>query len=232
MNDHRLTIGDFKDRSLNHRGKVLLYEWERIDELCNQNREIEYIVRKRSHEDIPVEYEIIYKIRSIIGVKEPTEVYVEVNGEKFRRMIREPLYGDEHRMRIMVPNNFPGGCGTPSYSFISNVWHPQIKFGGPMKGRVYLCNSRDTGAMNLFVDRIQHIWQYLQYKIYFVLDEYPYPEDLNVAQWVLEEAEPMGWIDKEKGVYTDNKDLKRLCKSHITNNVISNDQQKHPQKII
>jgi hypothetical protein len=44
------------------------------------------------------------------------------------------------------------------------------------------------------IDYIDRVIDYLKYDEYHALNEYPYPEDLDVAEWVIKEGEPKGWI--------------------------------------
>jgi hypothetical protein len=208
----------FRKRNLNVRELRKLEEWEKIDKLCDRNLRISYIKRKLNHEGLPIEYEIIYKIRSFIGVKEPVEVTLNIDGKEVTKKVREPIYGDVHKMKIILPNNFPSALGNPQLYFITDVWHPNIRYSGEQKGRV-CSNEKDLGVQTSLADRIYRIGQYLQYQLYHALDNYPYPEDRNVAEWIREEAEPMNWVNKDKGIFTDDSNLKELDKSPKNNDI-------------
>jgi hypothetical protein len=198
---------DFNEQILSPQGKRLLKEWMEIDKLCHLNKHIAYIVRRRNGERLPVEYEIIYNIRSITSVTEPKLVKVMENGFEIVRELREPVYGQEHRMRITLPNNFPSARGNPQLNFITQIWHPNIRHVGKFQGRV-CSNEKDLGITTNLATRIVRIGQYLQYQLYHALDTYPYPEDTVVAEWVRNEAEPMGWVSLSKGIFTDFSNLK------------------------
>jgi len=197
---------EFQSKELSNQGKRLLHEWMAIDKLCFQNKRISYIVRRRNVEGLPVEYEIIYRIKSFIGVMDPEEVEMEVNGEKITKTVRRPVTGDEHHMRISLPNNFPSAIGNPQLHFTTDIWHPNIRSAGKFKGRV-CANEKELGVKTNLTTRIIRIGMYLQYQLYWAKDEYPYPEDKTVAEWVLEEAEPMRWINLDEGVFTDSGNL-------------------------
>jgi len=203
---------EFGGRPLTAQGKRLLKEWMEIDKLCHLNKHISYIVRKRNGENLPIDYEIIYKIRSIVSVSEPIEKEVEEKGQTVVKEIREPVYGEEHHMRITLPNNFPSARGNPQLNFITDIWHPNIRHAGKFKGRV-CSNEKDLGITTNLATRIVRIGQYLQFQLYHALDTYPYPEDTTVAEWVREEAEPMGWISMLDGKFTDTSNLKEKDKS-------------------
>lgn len=196
----------FQHMNLQGQSKRLLYEWMEIDKLCSNNKHIAYIVRRKNADGLPVEYEIIYKIRSITGVTEPSKVEVETNGKKEVKQLRMPVFGDQHHMRITLPNNFPSALGNPQLNFITDIWHPNVRASGKFKGRV-CSNEKDLGITTNLAKRILRIGQYLQFQLYHALDTYPYPEDTEVAEWVRQEAEPMDWINMKKGIFTDTCNL-------------------------
>lgn len=196
----------FQTVTISGQAKRLLHEWMDIDKLCQSNKRITYIVRRKNAEGLPIEYEIIYNIRSIVGVQEPSTVEVEKDGKIITRQVRKPIYGEEHRMRISLPSNYPSARGNPQLNFISEIWHPNIRSSGKFKGRV-CSNEKDLGITTTLATRIFRIGQYLQYQLYHALDTYPYPEDTAAAEWVREEAEPMGWISMKEGIFTDYSNL-------------------------
>lgn len=200
------SINDLKKQRLDVQGRRLLKEWEDIHRLCENNKHISYLVRRRNINGLPVVYEIIYRINSIVGVTEPRDMEVQTEQGTEIRQVREPIYGKEHRMRISLPNNFPSARGNPQLYFITDLWHPNVRSSGKFKGRV-CSNEKDLGIATNLARRIQRIGQYLQYQLYHALDIYPYPEDTKVAEWVREEAEPMGWINLGEGVFTDYSKL-------------------------
>ena len=128
---------------------------------------------------LPTEYEIWYRVKSIIGVR----------GTKAPR---EPIFGYLHKMSIILPNNYPSADGNPIFTFRTDIWHPNIRYSGSFKGHVCL-NSKDMGVMASLKSLVLRVEQYLKYNDYHAQNIYPYPEDQNVAEWVREEAEPNGW---------------------------------------
>ena len=128
---------------------------------------------------LPTEYEIWYRVKSIIGVKDT-------------KAPREPIFGYLHKMSIILPNNYPSADGNPIFTFRTDIWHPNIRYSGSFKGHVCL-NSKDMGVMASLKSLVLRVEQYLKYKDYHAQNVYPYPEDQNVAEWVREEAEPNGW---------------------------------------
>ena len=175
-------IDKFKEKTYSGKDARLFKEWELIDRRYENDEQGSYIIRKRNGLGLPIVYDIVFNVRSIIGVKPADE-----NG------LQTPVFGDEHIMRITLPNNYPSSDGQPEFSFTSNVWHPNIRFFGDFKGRVCL-NTGDSGVHTHLVDYIDRVIDYLTYDDYHARNEYPYPEDLDVAEWVLKQGEPQGWV--------------------------------------
>jgi hypothetical protein len=175
-------IESFKGKSYSGKDARLFKEWEMIDRRYENDTQGSYIIRKRNGLGLPIVYDIVFNVKSITGVKPEDE-----NGLKL------PIYGDEHVMRITLPNNYPSADGQPSFSFTTDVWHPNVRFFGDFKGRVCL-NTGDSGVHTHLVDYIDRVIDYLTYDDYHARNEYPYPEDLDVAEWVLKQGEPKGWV--------------------------------------
>lgn len=175
-------------KELSGRDARLLREWMDIDDFCERNKHIAYIIRRRCNDtlELPIEYEIHYKVTSIVGV-EDTEAP------------RKPLFADLHIMQIYLPNNYPSATGNPEFQFLPTPkdghipWHPNIRYSGSFKGRVCL-NIKEMGVMASLKVLIKRVEQYLRYQLYHAKNTHPYPEDQNVADWVCEEAEPNDWL--------------------------------------
>lgn len=164
----------------------LYKEWGLIDQRCSRDEQINYIIRKHNGAGLPVTYDLTFFVKSIIGVTEPDE-----------HGLQHPVFGNRHTLRINLPNNYPSADGQPDFKFTSPVWHPNIRFFGDFKGRVCL-NFADSGVYTNLIEYADRIIDYLMYKDYFAKNEYPYPEDLEVAKWVLEQGEPQGWLNFEQ----------------------------------
>jgi hypothetical protein len=197
----------FKAEELSPRGKKLLKEWKKIDDLCEHSEVIKYIVRKRNREGLPTEYEIIYHVKSIVSVEDPRDESLVINGEKTVKNIRKPVFGYEHRLSISLPNNYPGAFGgNPEFKMVSDTWHPNIRATGKFRGRICL-NDKDLGVAIGLDKRILRVGKYLQYQTYWATDSYPWPEDQVVAEWIREEAEPAGWVNVREGIFIDHSQL-------------------------
>jgi hypothetical protein len=176
-------LNEYRQKVKPGRETRLFIEWEKIDAYCQHGNGVSYIIRKRNPTGIPVVYDIIFDVKSITGVEQPDE-----NG------LQKPIFGANHRLRINIPNNYPGvDGGYPDIKFMSDIWHPNVRYFGDFKGRVCL-NFEDSGTDTNLTEYIDRIADYLTYTDYHARNEYPYPEDQTVAQWVLEQAEPQGWL--------------------------------------
>ena len=185
MND---LITNFNQKELSGRDQRLLIEWQGLDLLCRNRKaaaanprkpSISYIIRRKNVIGLPTEYEIWYRCKSIIGVKDT-------------RVPREPVFGYLHKMAIVLPNNYPAADGNPLFTFKTNIWHPNIRHSGSFKGKVCL-TIKEMGVLASLKDLVVRVELYLKYQLYHAKNTYPYPEDQNVAEWVREEAEPNGW---------------------------------------
>jgi len=175
-------IEKFKEMKFNGKEVRLFKEWEMIDRRYENNEQGSYIIRKRNGIGLPIVFDIIFNIKSIVGVNPPDE-----------KGFQTPIFGREHVMRISLPNNYPSADGQPAFTFTTDVWHPNIRFFGDFKGRVCL-NTGDSGVHTHLVDYIDRVIDYLRYDDYHAQNEYPYPEDLDVAEWVLKQGGPQGWV--------------------------------------
>ena len=173
-----------QDKALSGRNRRLLHEWQRIEQELAAHPEIQWQVNRTNAEGLPTGYLIDYHIRSFCGVDEK----------------EQPVWADSFRMQIELPDSFPCVDGAPIYRFqtedengqpIPHPWHPNIRYYGPFAGRVCL-NTVDTYMDIIWA--IKRVASYLRYERYHALSEPPYPEDLQVAAWVIRKAEPKGWI--------------------------------------
>ena len=183
----------FRDKPLSGRNRRLLCEWQQMDEGLSARSDIRWSIRRTNAEGLPVCYQVEYLIRSMCGVTD-----VERLGEE--GVENHPLYADHFRMIIELPDAFPCVDGAPVFRFLTedddgnpipHPWHPNIRYFGSMAGRVCL-NQADTYTDLLW--GVRRVASYLRYERYHAVAEPPYPEDLQVAAWVIRQAEPNGWI--------------------------------------
>ena len=189
---------DFIPETLSGRNRRLLHEWRTLEDRFGARKDVDVQVAACNAAGLPVRYWVDYRLRSICGVEQ-----VERLGE--RGVENPPRFADSFRMEIELPVNYPCVDGSPVFRFLTadtqgrplpHPWHPNIRWFGPMAGRVCL-NMGDTYTdLAWGVDRIA---QYLRYDLYHAVSEPPYPEDLQVAAWVIRQGEPREWIYFEQG---------------------------------
>ena len=181
-------INNFNLKELKGRDARLFQEWKELDSLCDKRRResanprqpsLSYIIRRKNAMGLPTEFEIWYRVKSIIGV-EDTEPP------------RKPIFGNLHKMSVVLPNNYPSADGNPVFTFITDIWHPNIRNSGSFKGHVCL-TIKEMGVLASIKDLVLRVERYLKYQMYHAQNTYPYPEDQGVAEWVREEGEPNGW---------------------------------------
>ena len=161
----------------------LYNEWKIMDAAYGAHDEITYIITKRTPLGIPSSYLIVYNIKTFIGVEEPDE-----------QGLQKPIFDDCHFLRISIPNNYPSADGGyPVFRFISDIWHPNVRYFGEFQGHVCL-NIHQYGTSTPLAEFVEKIAAYLRYDEYHAIDSEPFPEDQTVAKWVREQAEPKGWI--------------------------------------
>lgn len=182
-------INQFNLKELSGRDARLLLEWRELDALCAKRKaeskdprkpSISYIIRRKNVLGLPTEYEIWYRCKSIVGVKDTAAP-------------REPIFGFLHKMSIILPSAYPAADGNPQFKFRSDIWHPNIRHSGSFKGHVCL-TINEMGVLASLKVLVLRVEQYLKYQLYHAQNFYPYPEDQNVAEWVREEGEPNGWV--------------------------------------
>jgi len=190
---YSLSPTHFRDKPLSGRDRRLWHEWQMIEDGLRARPDISWRVTKTNAQGLPTGYCIDYHIQSICGVT--NEAQLNQPGA-----VNKPQMADEFRMLIDLPDAFPCVDGAPVFRFltedeqgkpIAHPWHPNIRFYGAFAGRVCL-NRTDTYTDLIW--GIKRVAEYLRYERYHALNEPPYPEDQQVAAWVIRQAEPNGWI--------------------------------------
>ena len=182
-------LNNFNLKELKGRDARLFQEWKELDALCSKRKQqspnpfkpsLSYIIRRKNSIGLPTEFEIWYRCKSIVGVEETEPP-------------RKPIFGDLHKMSVVLPNNYPSADGNPVFTFITDIWHPNIRHSGSFKGHVCL-TIKEMGVLASIKHLVLRVERYLKYQMYHALNTYPYPEDQGVAEWVREEGEPNGWV--------------------------------------
>lgn len=182
-----MRIEDFDIKALSGRNRRLLFEWQQMEQLLSQDSDINWRVLHTNTAGLPTSYLVDYHIRSFCGV-------TDIERLNQPGVVNEPLFADRFVMQIDLPDNYPQIDAAPRFHFVDSPipWHPNIRFFGDLAGHVCM-NFADTyTGLHWGIERVA---MYLHYSSYHALPEPPYPEDPQVALWVVRQAEPKGWID-------------------------------------
>lgn len=175
------------------RSRRLQAEWEEIVRTLSHRTDLSVTVSDRNAEGVPCGYRVNYHIRTFCGVEHSESI-----GDP--DVINPPCFADRFTMDITIPHDYPSIDATPEFRFLTHdaeghalphPWHPNIRYGGEMAGRVCL-NTPDTyTSLAWCIDRVA---RYLTFDRYHATSTPPFPEDLTVARWIIRQAEPCGWI--------------------------------------
>ena len=188
-----MEVRDFDSHALSGRNRRLLNEWKMLEDRVHDRSDISWHVLKTNGDGLPVSYHVDYFIHSLCGVTD-----VERLGEP--GVVNEPLFADHFQMRIDLPANYPCVDAPPSFHFltsddsgqpVAHPWHPNIRYFGDSAGRVCINMADSYTDLAWGVTRVA---SYLRYECYHAVSEPPYPEDLQVAAWVIRQGEPNDWI--------------------------------------
>ncbi len=185
-------IYDFNHPVFKQRRQLVKLAKEHINLAGMKSDVIEWEAVQTTDLGIPVTYHVTYHIRSIIGLD----------------AAQHPIFGNRHVAEMSLGPLYPL---EPCKVYMkTDLWHPNIKWDGRLKGRV--CSNVDKFgiAFDLY-GLVLWVGEILQYKNYHAKNEPPFPEDLTVAEWVLGFAEPEGIVNKEKGIFIDETPLLRVA---------------------
>ena len=162
------------------RDRRLMNEWDEILERFSSRTDCRCTPVEKNFAGAPVRYLVLYRIRSICGV-DAQEM---------------PLFADEFLMEISLGERYPSIDDPAKFRFLSEdpstgrtyplPWHPNIRYGGPMAGRVCINAPDSWASLAWAVDRVG---EYLRYHRYHATNEPPFPEDQRVAAWVCRKGE-------------------------------------------
>lgn len=182
---------------LSGRNRRLWHEWHQLEQGLAGRHDIAFHVTKWNADGLPIGYLIDYRLRSICGVN-----HVEELNEP--GVENAPIFAVGYQMMIDIPHGYPCVDAPLSLSFlttdtsgtpIAHPWHPNIRFFGAFAGRVCI-NMADTYTDLLW--GVNRVASYLRYETYHAIMEPPFPEDLKVAAWVIQQGEPNDWINFEQ----------------------------------
>ena len=150
-------LNNFNLKELKGRDARLFQEWKELDALCSKRKQqspnpfkpsLSYIIRRKNSIGLPTEFEIWYRCKSIVGVEETEPP-------------RKPIFGDLHKMSVVLPNNYPSADGNPVFTFITDIWHPNIRHSGSFKGHVCL-TIKEMGVLASIKDLVLRVERYLK----------------------------------------------------------------------
>ena len=128
----------------------------------------------------PEEYIVIFRCKGVAGITKENK----------------PVYAELHKVRITLNSGFPGT--EPALEWLTPIWHPNILHVPPHNVCTHNLDSWWPGQR--LVNLILKLGDLVQYKHYHAVDEFPYPLDKKVAEWVVNYAEPSGILGKGKPV--------------------------------
>lgn len=178
---------------LKGKDRRLLIEWQEIERQFEGRQDVICRPVLKNGADVPVRYEVEFNIRSICGVKD-----IATLGKP--DAVNPPEFSERFVMRIDIPEEFPCVDAAPDFRFLTSdkngdplarPWHPNIRWFGKMAGHVCLNRFNSFTSLAWGIGRVE---EYLKYERYHALNEPPYPEDQQVAAWVIRQGEPNGWI--------------------------------------
>ena len=150
-----------------------------IIQLCRFSTKVFLRVFKETDQLLPLSLEILFKVRSITGIN--------------------PDFSPKIAMQHVLLKK------DRSWRFISDVWHPNIKYVGKDKGQISILSD-----LQGFQDKefrlygfLIYVGKLLQFKLYQSEDILPYPTNPEAARWIKEYAEPNELINKDRRIYFD-----------------------------
>jgi Ubiquitin-conjugating enzyme len=108
----------------------------------------------------------------------------------------KPEVRNFHQMALYLDKSYP--AVEPKLAWITPIWHPNIESAGAK--HVCTNSAENHKTLRPLSELIQFIGEMVQYKRYHAKHEEPWPLNREVAKWVLEIAEPAGWIAQSKPV--------------------------------
>ena len=171
----------------NPREDRLKNEWSELQELNDKSETVQVVPINRLPGSEPDEFRITLRCKGILRLDRT----------------QEPVFGNIHTVLMKCDDDFPNQ--PPALYWETDIWHPNIDH---ERKSVCINASEWVGSQSL-VDVCRKVFEMAQYKSYHALNEPPYPLDHTVADWVRQQAEPRGLVDKQKNIAIDNRPLYR-----------------------
>lgn len=179
--------------ALHGRRARLLLEYEK---LINLEKRSEFIKVEPvdSIEGMPPEnYLITFNCRGIAGLNED----------------KSPQFAEFHQVSMKLSSNFPNQ--EPYLKWLTPIWHPNIEHKEPH--HVCTNNVQNWYATKSLDDLIVTLGEMVQYRRYHAAWIAPFPLDKEAADWVINYAEPNGFVGPEKPI--DERQILRPQKTRL-----------------
>jgi hypothetical protein len=109
---------------------------------------------------------------------------------------QHPVFSREHRVEIYFSQRYP--ANQPDLLWLTAIWHPNIDHTEPR--HVCTDESMTWYTRRSIDDFVVMLAEMVQYKRYHAKNVPPFPQDKEVAQWVVDVAEPNGWVSHDKPI--------------------------------
>jgi ubiquitin-protein ligase len=107
---------------------------------------------------------------------------------------REPVASNLHQVSMYISREFPRQ--EPFLRWLTPIWHPNIEHEEPR--HVCTNNVQNFYSTKGLDDLLVTLGEMVQYKRYHALWQEPWPLDKEVADWVVNFAEPRGIVGQNK----------------------------------
>jgi ubiquitin-protein ligase len=164
----------------------LAKERERLMTIHDESENVRVDVIDQHPGSEPERYRVTFLCKGIVNISPETQ---------------EPVYGTKHQVELYCHEDFPSEV--PLLRWVTPIWHPNIQHKEP-KG---VCVNKPAWLAGIGLDDLcRQMFEMVQYKNYHADESRPpYPLDHEVAKWVREVAEPRGIVDKDRGIFVDNR---------------------------
>ncbi|MEL7120454.1 MAG: ubiquitin-conjugating enzyme E2 [Bacteroidota bacterium] len=176
--------------------KCLAINHVQLIEFCTEEKDFSFDVLEL-HESLENK---AYTSQSLLKNNPPTKYLVRINEVSITgvRDDLSPVFGRNHQVEVRFGDDYP--FEPPILKILSPIWHPNIKCIGTLyKGMV--CTDVAVIEVSYNVTAMLYkLKRLLRYELYQAEDKHPFPEDVEVAKWVREYAEPRRIVEWGKGI--------------------------------
>jgi ubiquitin-protein ligase len=107
-----------------------------------------------------------------------------------------PQYAEFHQVSMKLTSNFPNQ--EPYLKWLTPIWHPNIEHKEPH--HVCTNNVQNWYSKKSLDDLVITLGEMIQYRHYHAAWVAPFPLDKEAADWVVNFAEPNGFIGQDKPI--------------------------------